>query len=198
MQGLLKRPRESGQPGEIQHGTAPSGAQPEQPADPAQQQVQQQARQQVQQPQAGQQPAPDDGSDENNPQFVEAVNVVKRSLYETGAADNVSEVMATSDSPAEDAAMLAYELVVAADEMTEGAVPDELVVLLAATVLSEVVEIAEASGVQMQPADIAESMKLMILRYVGESGHDTTELQQAMDQVSPEQFNEMAMAEGAA
>jgi hypothetical protein len=32
----------------------------------------------------------------------------------------------------------------------------------------------------------------MILRYLGEQGVDTTQLQQAMDQVDPEEFNRMA------
>jgi hypothetical protein len=33
----------------------------------------------------------------------------------------------------------------------------------------------------------------MILRYLGEQGVDTTQLQQAMDQVDPAEFDAMAM-----
>jgi hypothetical protein len=33
----------------------------------------------------------------------------------------------------------------------------------------------------------------MILRFLGEQGVDTTQLQQAMDQVDPEEFNQAAM-----
>ena len=35
----------------------------------------------------------------------------------------------------------------------------------------------------------------MILRFLGEQGVDTTQLQQAMDQVDPEEFNRMAAGE---
>jgi hypothetical protein len=87
----------------------------------------------------------------------------------------------------------AYEIVTIVDERTEGAIPDELLVLFAAKILEEVAEIGEAAGVPMQPSDVALALKQMILRFLGEQGVDTTQLQQAMDQVDPEEFNQAAM-----
>jgi hypothetical protein len=134
-------------------------------------------------------------SDENDPAFLAAIEFVKSALYESGAADQVNAVLQKSQDPVDEMANLAYELVAIADEKTEGEVPDDLLILLASTVLSEVAEIAEASGVELQASDIASALKMMILRFVGEQGHDTRALHEAMNQISPEQINQMA-AEG--
>ena len=53
------------------------------------------------------------------------------------------------------------------------------------------VSLAAASGVDLRPVDLANAMKSMILRYVGEMGHDTRQLQAAMDAIPPEEFDRM-------
>lgn len=180
-QGLLKQPMPAEEP----------------PADPqADPQVQQSGQAPTQQQSPAQSPAPAQGEEAEDPALKTAVDFVKRALYETGSADGVHETMKASRQPMEDMAMLAYELTSIADEKTEGQVPDELLLTLAATVLSEVAEIAEASGVQLRPSDIAGALKIMTLRFAGEMGHDTRELQAAFDQVSPEQIDQLAAEEG--
>jgi hypothetical protein len=90
----------------------------------------------------------------------------------------------------------AYEITSIVDERTQGQVPDELFALLATKILQEVADIGGAAGMDYKPADVATALKQMILRYLGEQGMDTTQLQQAMDQVDPEEFNRMAMEGG--
>jgi hypothetical protein len=62
--------------------------------------------------------------------------------------------------------------------------------LLAIKVLTEVGDIAEAAGIQVTAAEISGAFKTMLLRFLGENGMDTTQLQQAMDQVDPKAFEE--------
>lgn len=139
---------------------------------------------------------PDDGMDaepdENNPAFQAAVEMGNTALYEDGAADNIHQQLLVTDDPVNEMANIAYEITAIMDERTEGQVPDELLILLGTVMLNEVADIAIASGIELMPADLANAMKIMILRYVGEMGHDTRELQAAMDAISPEQFNQMA------
>ena len=133
----------------------------------------------------------DEGADESHPAFQAAVQLINDTLYKEGAADNIHNVLAKGEMSADKLADIAYEMTAIADERTEGQVPDELLVLLASTSLQEVADIAIASGAQLQPADLAQAMETMILRYVGEMGHDTRALQEAMDSVPKETFNEM-------
>lgn len=130
--------------------------------------------------------------DETNPAFQAAVELGNIALYQEGAADNVHQQLLATDDPVAEMANIAYEMTAIADERTEGQVPDELIILLGTVMLNEVADIAIASGIELMPADLAEAMKQMILRYVGEMGHDTRELQVAMDAIPPEQFNQMA------
>jgi hypothetical protein len=145
------------------------------------------------QPQGPEQAQGEEGGDQV---LDAAIDFVRRALYEAGSADGVNESLSKTRQPIEDMAMLAYELTSLADDKTEGQIPDELLMSLAVAVLSEVAEIAEASGVKLQPSDIASALKIMTLRFVGEMGHDTRSLQDAFNQVSPEQINQLA-AEGA-
>lgn len=184
MQGLLKKPREM----QSDPNQPPAEYPAQQPQDPT--------RGAAQQPQPGAQPEQQaDAGDDNDPALNAAIEFVRRALYENGSSDSVHATMKASRQPVEDMAMLAYELTSIADEKTEGQVPDELLMTLAVTVLTEVAEIAEASGVQLQPADLASALKIMTLRFVGEMGHDTRQLQEAFNQVSAEQVNQIAAAE---
>ena len=136
--------------------------------------------------------------DQNDPGYVAALDFAMKALYENEAAKDVARAIKMSQDPVSAMAEAAYNVVEIADEKTDGAVPDELLVLFATDVLEEVAEIASAAGVEVKPSDVALAFKQMVLRYVGEQGYDTTQLQQAMDQVSPEEFNAMAMEEGEA
>jgi len=43
--------------------------------------------------------------------------------------------------------------------------------------------------VTVKASDTALAFKSMILRFLGEAGHDTSQMQQAFDAVDPEEFN---------
>lgn len=133
-----------------------------------------------------------EGSDpDTDPGYTTALRFAMQALYENGAADGVAQSLRTASDPVEGLANTAYEIVSIVDERTEGAVPDELFALLGTKILEEVADIGEAAGVKYKGSDIALALKTMILRYLGEQGMDTTQLQQAMDQVDPEEFNRM-------
>lgn len=136
--------------------------------------------------------APEAEADESNPAFQQAMQFAMEALYGQKAAKDVAESLRLANDPVEGLANTAYEIVSIIDERTDGAVPDELLVLLATNVLEEVGEIAEAAGLDVSPANIAEALKQMILRFLGEQGVDTTQLEQAMSQVNPEEFNQLA------
>lgn len=127
---------------------------------------------------------------ETDPGYQQAVQFAMQALYENQAAKQIAKSMRMQQDPVEALANTAYEIISIVDERTDGAVPDELLAPFAAFVLEEVSEIGEAAGLQIKPADVALALKQMILRFLGEQGVDTTQLQQAMDQVDPEEFNQ--------
>ena len=167
MAGLLKQPR-GPQPGQMSPGAMPpEQAPPESPE---------------------QMPPEQPEADESDPNFQAAIKLAMQALYEKGAADNVSAVIKQSPDIVEALSSTAYEMTSVVDEKTQGAVPDELLVLLASRILEEVADIAVASGAEVTPKIVAGAFKVMILRYMGDQGHDTRELQAAMDALPEEDF----------
>lgn len=156
-----------------------------------------QQQMQPQQPQPQQMPgemADGEGADpDTDPGYQQAMAFAMEALYGAEAAKDVAKSLKGAQSIVDGLANTAYEIVSIVDERTEGAIPDELLVLFATRVLEEVSEIADAAGLEPTPADVASALKQMILRYLGEQGVDTTELQAAMDQVDPEEFNQLAL-----
>ena len=128
--------------------------------------------------------------DENNPAFQAAIAYAMEVLYDKGAAKDIAKQLKAAPSPVDGASDIAYEVVSVVDERTDGAVPDELIILLGMKILEEVVEIADAAGLEMAPVDVADAFKKMLLRYLGEQGMDTTQLEQAMNSVDPAVFDQ--------
>lgn len=137
-----------------------------------------------------------EGADPNkDPNFIGALKFAMQALYKNDGAEGVAESLRNAKDPVEGLSGIAYEIMSVIEERTQGSVPDEYFGLLAVRVLQEVADIAEAAGVQMQPSDIAQALKQMILRYLGEQGYNTSQLQQEMDKVNPEMFNKAAQEE---
>lgn len=142
--------------------------------------------------------APESGdASESNPAFQQALTFAYEALYKNEAAKDVAKQLKAAPSLADGMADVAYNITQIIDERTDGQVPDELLMPLAMQVLEEVGEVADAAGLSPQPEDIAGAFKTMILRYLGEQGVDTTQLQQAMDQVDPSVFRQAAQGGGA-
>ena len=133
--------------------------------------------------------------DENDPAFQDALNLAMEAMYGNGAAKDVAAQLKSSQSPVDGASDIAYEITSTVDERTDGKVPDELIILLGMKILEEVVEIADAAGITMSPVDIADAFKKMLLRYLGEQGMDTSQLEQAMNSVDPSVFEKAAKGE---
>jgi hypothetical protein len=129
---------------------------------------------------------------ENNPYFVQAMKYALQVLYEKGAAKDVAEQVRAGQDKVESMANIAYEITSTVDERTDGKVPREMIGLLAMAILKEVTDIAGAAKVNLSPVDAANAFKMMLLRYLGENGVDTSQLQQAMDQVDPSVFTQKA------
>lgn len=142
----------------------------------------------------GQGPAEEaaEGSDESDPGYAQAMAFAMEALYRNKAAKQIAQTLRSASDPSEAMADTAYNIVSIVDEKTGGAVPDELLALFASRILEEVAAIADAAGVKVQPSDIALALKQMILRFLGEQGMDTTQLEQAMNQVDPAEFNRLA------
>ena len=132
---------------------------------------------------------------EDDPGYTAAMAFAMEALYKNEAAVDIAKSMRGAPNTPDALANAAYEIVSITDEKTEGAIPDELLALFATRILEEVAEIAEAAGIPVKPSDVALALKQMILRFLGEQGVDTTQLQQAMDQVNPEEFNQMDQEE---
>lgn len=131
----------------------------------------------------------DEGApDENNPEFLRAMQYALQVLYEKKAAGDIAKQLRSAQDKQEALGNIAYEVTSVVDERTEGSVPRELIGLLAMAILNEVVEIGEAANLQIKPEDAAGAFKDMLLRYLGENGVDTAQLQQAMGQVDPSVF----------
>jgi hypothetical protein len=128
--------------------------------------------------------------DANNPAFLAATKLAMQALYEKGAAQDVAKQLRATSDHVKALSDIAYEMTSVIDEKTEGQVPDELIMMLAIKVLTEVGDIAEAAGIQVSAQDIAGAFKDMLLRFLGENGMDTSQLQQAMDQIDPKVFEE--------
>lgn len=132
---------------------------------------------------------------DDNPAFQQAAQYVMEALYSAKAAKDVAKTLRASRSVSEGLANVAYEITSIVDERTQGQVPDELLVPLAAMVLEEVGDIAEAAGLTVSASDVAEALKQMILRFLGEQGVDTSQLEQAMNNVGPEEFERLSAQE---
>lgn len=140
----------------------------------------------------GEKPEPGEAgkADENNPAFVQAIKLAMETLYKGGAAKDVAKQIKAAQDPTQGLADISYEMTSVVDEKTQGQVPDELIVMLALTILKEVGDIAEAAGIQVTAANMADAFKQMLLRFLGENGVNTTQLQQSMDQIDPKVFEQ--------
>lgn len=132
------------------------------------------------------------GGNEDNPYFVQALKYALQVLYEQGAAKDIAKQIRAGQDKVEAMANVAYEITSTVDERTNGKVPRDLIALLAMAILKEIIDISAAAKVDASPVDAANAFKMMLLRYLGENGVDTSKLQPAMDRVDPAVFTQGA------
>ena len=137
--------------------------------------------------------AMDDGGDvQNDPAFVAAYEWMKEKLYGERAADSIVDIARSNANPMPFLVDMAYALTEQADAATDSQVMEENLVSLGTLALGEVLQVAVEAGAQLDPAAMANGLKEMVLRFLREVGADTSQLEQAMAQVSPEQINQLA------
>lgn len=142
-------------------------------------------------------PAQDQPPEQQEDGYDAAMTIVRESLYGAEAARDMAKAIKGAQDPATGLAEAAYQLVSIADEATEGTIPDERLVEFASETLSEVAEIADASGIEIKGAVIAKAMQMMLVRWVTEQGLDPTQLQAEMAKIDPEQLGAQLDKEGA-
>lgn len=126
------------------------------------------------------------GAAESDPSYQQAVELAHKALYADGAAEDLAKAIRAADDPIDELANAAYEIVSMIDEKSP--VPDELLISFALEVMTEVAEVAQAAGIQIQGAQVSQAVKVMIKRYAAESGMDASQLEQAMGQVDDAQL----------
>lgn len=125
-----------------------------------------------------------------DPQLAQALKFAMSVLYKEGAAENVAKQLRAAKNKVDGLADVAYEITRIVDERTNAAVPRNLLGLLAMAILKEITDIGEAANMGITPADAAGAFKQMILRYLGENGANTAQLQEAMDKIDPSVFGQ--------
>jgi len=128
--------------------------------------------------------------DERNPEFIAAMKFALKVLYEKQAAGDIAKQLRAAKNKQEALANISYEITTVVDERTDGKVPRELIGLLAMAILKEVIDIGQAAKMEVRPEEAAGAFKDMLLRYLGENGVDTSQLQQGMDQIDPSIFSQ--------
>jgi hypothetical protein len=149
-------------------------------------------------PQAQQQQEPQEsGLEEEVPEsedqaLMAAYQWVHNKLYAEGVGDKISEVAKSLEGIEGTLANIAYKLAQGADTATDGNIAEENLVPLGVFVLNEVFEIAEASGAKVGPEAVNSAFKKLIVLWLQDNGQDTTQLEQAMDQVGDADFAQVA------
>lgn len=151
--------------------------------------------QNAQQMMPGEMDQDDEDIDIEDPGLQQAIQFAMQALYENDGAKKVAASLRSAPNRTTGLSDTAYQMVSIVEEKTQGSVPDELLIFFATTVLEEVVEIGDAAGIDYTPTEIAEAFKKMILRYMKEMGADTTQLEQAMNQVDSTTWDQVAAAE---
>lgn len=126
--------------------------------------------------------------DEANPAYAEARAMLLERLYEAGAGQGLMQALQQApDIPSAlaEQSMLILDML---DQMTENEVPDEYVVPLAVDVMTEVVEIAIAGGIEVSTSDMAAGMRELIKTLITTMGGDATDVAAAMDQVPADEL----------
>jgi hypothetical protein len=139
-------------------------------------------------------PAEDMQPAEADPGFQSATEFVLEKLYANGAAEKVAKAVMASSDPMSTVADIAYAAVDEADSAANPPMMEENLVPLAVFTLSELWDVAAAAMKQdsVDPAQVAGSFKIIVLRFMQEAGVDTGQLQEAFDQVSPDQIRQLS------
>lgn len=137
-------------------------------------------------------------SEDQGPIVDQAVDQVMQSIYEGETPDQIVQAVKMAPSPVDGLVDQAVLLVEVAEEITQGSVPDEAYMLFCIALMGEVVEMAEAGGVQVSGREMAQATRQFIVQVVQSLGGDTAEVEQAMQAISEDQVGAVVEEEVAA
>lgn len=110
---------------------------------------------------------------------------VEHALYSGETAQKMAEAIAGADDKPKAISDFAYNLTAMVDEKSQGMLDDELIAPAAADVLGQVLEVAEAAGVQVGEVEMSKAVQLLLARYFEEIGATPEEVAQFMGAVDP-------------
>jgi hypothetical protein len=129
---------------------------------------------------AGMEEDEEDSGPEGDEALDAAMEAVRQKLYDEDVADGIAQAIMSAPNPVQGIVEQATMLLGMADDITGNMVPDDLYVVFAVGVMTEVGEIAEAAGVEMSGAEMAEALKLYVTTTIQNLGGDTSEVEQAL------------------
>ena len=131
------------------------------------------------------------GADEpqlNNLDYLKAKEMVLTKLYEDGASRGLAAALRKAPNLVTGVVQQAMVLFSSVDESTNGAVPDNLLVLLALDMFGEVLDIATAAGLPITGTVIAQAMKDFLTAVFESVGANTSEVTNAMNSINAQQL----------
>jgi hypothetical protein len=125
-------------------------------------------------------------SEQTDAAVQSALSKLRAMLYEGDVADGLAEAVLAAPTPVEGVVDQAIALLGVAEESFGDSIPDEGFLFFGIGLMGEVVEIAQAGGVELSGRDIADAVREFLLQTVRELGGDTTQVEEAMQAISPD------------
>lgn len=127
------------------------------------------------------------GEEEATPEeedaYEKGVVAIMRVLYDSGVADGIVESIVQAGGDPDAIAKATLQLMKSIDEATGGQIPETVLAPLATEALTQIVELVEATGVEVGGRGIAQALQIMLLDFLTEYGADPAQIQQAMSEV---------------
>lgn len=131
-----------------------------------------------------------------NPAYRKARELMLSKLYEEGAAQGIAQALSQAPNIAQGIVDQSMALGQVMDDATQGSVPDDLVMSFMLDITQEVVDIANASGIQVQPADMAQAVQEVLAQTIEAFGGDASQVRQEMGSMDPAQVGQAAIGGG--
>ena len=132
----------------------------------------------------------------DDPALESAIMALGSRLYKDDIATQIADNVGKSQTAVPRImATIAYKLAESSDVGTDGEIKEENLSVLGMMALNEVLEIAEASGVQVGPSDASEAFKHMVIMFAQDQGLPEDQVQTlaaAMAEVNDQQLADAA------
>ena len=133
----------------------------------------------------------DDPTPEEEDAYEKGVIAIMRTLYDSGAADDIVESAVKAGGDPDAIAKATLQLMKSIDEATGGQIPETVLAPLATEALTQIVELVEATGVEVGGRGIAQALQIMLLDFMTEYGADPAQIQQALSTVDTDAIGKL-------